>query len=414
MKKEILDILNNLKINNKNKKLFGEVFTPIFLINDLVDKLPKDVWKNPDLKWLDPASGLGNFPIIIYYRLMESLKVVFKNIENRSKHIIENMLYMVELNPINYKKCLEIFKIIDKNAKPNIIQTDFLLWETKMKYDIIIGNPPYNKSKIEKQTGSRAKNSLWDFFIKKSFQIIKTNGYLGFIIPANWRGLGSYRYIWDLLINKQLNFINIFSQNDGQKYFKVSSRFDIIIVNNIKSKYLTNIIDEKKNKIKLDLKKIIFLPNYNILNVLALFSKKIYNPIIHSYSSYFSTKKHISKVKNNTFIYPIVHTINKSGIGYLYTNTNSKGHFGIPKIILNFSRYQYNFKKQNDYLGKLGMSQISFGIPIKSKKEGDLILKAIETKYFKTIIAATKWGAYQTDQRMFNYLIPNWYKIINN
>ena len=55
------------------------------------------------------------------------------------------------------------------------------------------------------------------------------------------------------------------------------------------------------------------------------------------------------------------------------------------------------------------MSQISFGIPIKSK-EGELILKAINTPKFKKIIAATKWGAFQTDYRMFKYFKKDFYK----
>jgi hypothetical protein len=60
------------------------------------------------------------------------------------------------------------------------------------------------------------------------------------------------------------------------------------------------------------------------------------------------------------------------------------------------------------------MSQISFGIPIKSKKEGNLLLKAIETPKFKKIIAATKWGAFQTDYRMFKYFKPDFYKYFSS
>ena len=58
------------------------------------------------------------------------------------------------------------------------------------------------------------------------------------------------------------------------------------------------------------------------------------------------------------------------------------------------------------------MSQISFGLPIRSKKEGDEILKSIDTGVFKTMIAATKWGAFQTDYRMFRYFRPDWYNIV--
>ena len=95
--------------------------------------------------------------------------------------------------------------------------------------------------------------------------------------------------------------------------------------------------------------------------------------------------------------------LEKDGVFCWYSNDNTKGHFGVPKVILNFNQRQYSYQEQNDWEGKYGMSQISFGIPITSKEEGDMILKAINTDEFKTIIKATKWGAFQTDYRMFKY-----------
>ena len=38
------------------------------------------------------------------------------------------------------------------------------------------------------------------------------------------------------------------------------------------------------------------------------------------------------------------------------------------------------------------------------------IVKAINTEEFKEIIKATKWGAFQTDWRMFKYFKPDFYK----
>ena len=108
-KQEVLNYyLNNSKVitNKKNEK--GEVFTPLELVEEMLDKLPKDVWSNPLYKWLDPAAGSGAFPICIYYRLMIGLKEEIKNENLRRKHILENMLYMCEIDPVN----VEILKII--------------------------------------------------------------------------------------------------------------------------------------------------------------------------------------------------------------------------------------------------------------------------------------------------------------
>ena len=69
--KELLELINDcLKPKDVEKKQFGEVFTPFNLVNEMLDKLPSNVWTNKNLKWLDPASGMGNFPIAIYLKLI--------------------------------------------------------------------------------------------------------------------------------------------------------------------------------------------------------------------------------------------------------------------------------------------------------------------------------------------------------
>lgn len=123
----VLDIIQkNLPIKKSKKDKNGEVFTPLTLVNEMLDKLPAEVWSNPNLKWLDPANGVGNFPVVVYYRLMDGLQDCILIEEERSKHIIENMLYMVELDQHNCDVCKKIFSIINPNAVPNIDCRSFL------------------------------------------------------------------------------------------------------------------------------------------------------------------------------------------------------------------------------------------------------------------------------------------------
>ena len=99
---KLLEFINdNIKPTTENKKSRGEVFTPMALVNDMLNKLPEEVWTNKNLKWLDPAAGMGNFPIAVYLRLFKSLKQEIKDDEDRRKHILEKMLYMVEIDKYN-------------------------------------------------------------------------------------------------------------------------------------------------------------------------------------------------------------------------------------------------------------------------------------------------------------------------
>ena len=98
-----------LPVRSDEKNKFGEVFTPQKLIDELLDKLPVSIWKDPDRTWLDPANGTGNFPMIVYSRLMNGLQGTIPDKSKRSDHILTKMIYMCELNPKNVKISRRIF-----------------------------------------------------------------------------------------------------------------------------------------------------------------------------------------------------------------------------------------------------------------------------------------------------------------
>ena len=70
--------------------------------------------------------------IQIYFRLFRSKGCL------NAKHIINNMLHMVELNPKHIPLVYDIFKT------PNLYEGDYLSWNPDKQFDIIIGNPPFN------------------------------------------------------------------------------------------------------------------------------------------------------------------------------------------------------------------------------------------------------------------------------
>lgn len=205
-KKNLLqEITNQLAPKEMEKKEFGEVFTPLKLVEDMLDTLPKEVWTNPRLTFLEPGSGLGNFSICVFYRLMDGLKTAIPDSAKRERHIIENMLYMAELNKANVHICKSIFKAKKSGYKINLYQGDFLklnpsedrkkdegeTWPENWpkQFDIIVGNPPYNSGGIKSHTGEQLgeKNeTIWPSFIVKSFDLLKLNGYLVFINPLSW------------------------------------------------------------------------------------------------------------------------------------------------------------------------------------------------------------------------------------
>jgi hypothetical protein len=163
--KELLELINDcLKPKESEKKQYGEVFTPMEFINNYMlsdlekywnENYKENIWCNEKLKYYDPSSGMGNFPIAIYYKLMDGLKGKIKNEGERKKHILEKMLYMGELNKKNCLITKQIFNF-DGKYKINLYEGDTLKIDIKKEFnidefDIIIGNPPYNEELKTKQ-----------------------------------------------------------------------------------------------------------------------------------------------------------------------------------------------------------------------------------------------------------------------
>jgi len=393
-------IKQNLILRKEEKDKYGEVLTPYNLINEILEEFPSHVWKNKDLTWLDPCAGTGNYFAVVYSRYMKSLINHFPDKKKRSIHIIQNMLYMVELNPSNVRTLRELF-----GEKSNISKADFLDKPQAEEYDIVIGNPPFQVEKKGVYEGSSGHLTLWDKFVKQSLSALKPNGYLAFITPANWRRPESDLY--EIMTKQnQLLFLHIYGKGAAKELFGIQSRFDnYLIQKSAPMNTSTKIIDELGKEFQEDIASWPFLPNYEYKTIRSFLTKT--NGIAVIFDSSFYDARKLKTKESTKYKYPVIHTITKTGLGIKYTDKVNPDQIGIKKVILNFNEKQYPY---NDFQGKYGMSQLSFGIPIASKKEGEQWIKFINGDRFKTVLKATKWNAFQTDYRMFRHFDRDMYK----
>ena len=63
--------------------------TPMECVNEILDKIPEELWSRPDLKILDPCCGNGNFMVPIYFKVKD---VLYFNDLNESR--LENVRRM--------------------------------------------------------------------------------------------------------------------------------------------------------------------------------------------------------------------------------------------------------------------------------------------------------------------------------
>lgn len=376
----------------------GEVFTPKELVNEMLDKIPFEVWENPKSTFCDLSMGKGTFLVEIVKRLT----YIYKYSEEDAKSRVFG--YEVRVKYINYLK---------RRGYKNLYHEDSLEKEFKMKFDVVIGNPPYQK--IQEAKGKRGGGeTLWDKFVIKSLNdVVKENGYLCFIHPTLWRKpqseRSSSRKVNEIMMNKQIIYLEMHNSQDGMKTFNAGTRYDWYVMENCDIYKPTTINGEDRVDIEVDLCNYDFIPNYGLefFNQLLPQNDEGAVDIIFNVSNYETRKEYVVDEMDGTHIYPLVHSTPKSGTRYKYSSRNDKGHFGIPKVIFGDSGI---YDVIIDMDGEYGMTQHSMAIPVDTLEEAQNIRKVLLSETFKEFLNICMWSNFQIDWRLFKHLKKDFWR----
>jgi hypothetical protein len=386
-----------------DKKRNAEISTPFKLRSEMLDKVPQEFWKTPK-KVFEPCCGKGGFVVDIMLRFFKGLKDFIPDKNERYRVIVEECLYFADINPLNIfvTKCL---LDINNIYKLNYHIGDTLKLDIEDKWDLegfdaVIGNPPYQNSCGNKGKG----NTLWDKFVDISLsEWLFENSYLLFVHPGGWRQLDNK--IGKLMLSKQILYLNMNDVIEGQKVFKCSTTFDYYLLHNTKCYKQTLINDYKNIEYRFDMKNSRFIPNHSIREVYKYIDFNNDNGIVYTRSSYGADKNWLSKKKDNEFKYPCVYSINKNNeISLMYSNTNTKGHFGVCKYIIS-----NGCGSIKDIHGEYGCTQWSYYIKC-DIEDMDYLDISFNNEHFLNLIDAVKLTSNKYNYVILKYLKKDFWK----
>lgn len=345
----------------------NDICTPMGCVREMVDTIPSELWKRPDLKVLDSCCGNGNFHAYIQKKApMESL-------------------YFNEINSFRIRNVKRIF-----GGHINLTQRDFLKFGGGSlfgnKYDLIVSNPPYAKFNNGKRASKN--HNLSRAFIHKAIDLTKDGGYILFIVPNNWMSYSDRNVLPGLMSRHQFLHLNV---HGAKKWFpKVGSSFTWFLLHKVPNEYKFPVENNywKHDRVEAQLdRNADFIPLYYSETVRHLINKTIYSDSpkyqvettsdLHRYTKQDLMRKH----KDRKYKYRLIHTPSQE----LWSSVPHKYQNGW-KVFISLS------DKYRTFIDDCGMTQSVAFVRCRTKREAIKVKGELDHPVYRGINNLTRYG----------------------
>lgn len=256
---------------------------------------------------------------------------------------------------------------------------NFKEWKIDMKFDVIIGNPPY-----QAEGAFKGSNILWPNFFKIANSMINENGYISLVHPYTWTSsikteTRSSKPLLDIWNRGTLLELNL----NAHRYFNVGSSTICYVVFKIEK-------NRKNNMLKIvypNFTKTINIENYDFIPNgissdldFSILEKVLFNK--DAKLERISGGGHRKKVDNQ---FPTVKLKYKQA--YTWANFKRGNHLYSENegILQNKNKVICFYSSNCDFVyddGEFGLGEMTAGVTVNNKLEGDNLISILNSKLF--------------------------------
>ncbi len=346
-------------VTNLNKGMLGSADSTE-LWTEIISHISDEVLLKPDIKILNVACG----------------------------HLTEARLLVARMRALGKtaQEANDAIVVLDKYSEftnaakmmgfKNVVKSDFMEWETDMKFDLVLTNPPYQDS--EKKNNA---TSLWIPILEKCTQL---SDQVVAVTPINWLNVDMSKYVF--LKDRQITKAKIY-EKDTTPFPGIGIRVGYMIIDGENRNEDTVFIDSHTNEeINVNLGTCGNLPG--TINTLAL---SIWNKTMTKKKKMgFNRKGQVhtqrqnlwSHTKSKTFKYPLYRSDE-----YVWSSVK-KDNFNDTRVIIPEARSH----KKAKVITKGNTSQSVYYTRADTKEQAENLRQVVCSRLFTFLIEVSKWG----------------------
>ena len=281
-----------------------------------------------------------------------------------------------------------------------------------MTFDLVIGNPPYQESH---NTGS----PIWQNFVLRNLNLVCGGGRMAMIHPPRWRGVGmtnprSVGELGKILKSLDMEWLEIHDHDAGKRMFGVGTRFDVYVLRKDSTPgFETEIEDERGGIRRACLREMDSVPNFECGDLDSLLAKDGEERVVvlldRAKYQAIPANSWMSREQSDEFRFPCVYSIGADGNPAFKWSNEDRGHFGIPKVIIQV--WHAAGPPIVDADGEFGMTQTAAGIA-DDPEVLPLIAKAMDSPRFRECMQAVQFDTYKWNAHVIRLLRKDFWRVL--